>query len=244
MIVPLLGWDEVAGEAVRALRAVADRHLGQLTDALLDPDQVFAIRRRIPRILSRVTDARAVIALLGALGDKRFEVRYQSGVALAGIHQRRPDLAVDQEAVLAAVTRETHVDRRVWEGHRLLDESTADDASPFYDDLVRRRASRSLEHVFTVLSLVLPREPLRIAYRGLHASDPLLRGTALEYLQQVLPPDIRDALWPFLAGDRPAHARARNVNAVVDDLLRSHESIRIDLEKLREQSREGPTEQD
>ena len=37
----------------------------------------------------------------------------------------------------------------------------------------------------------------------LHTSDPVLRGTALEYLEGVLPPDIRDRLWPFL-GDSPA----------------------------------------
>ena len=39
-----------------------------------------------------------------------------------------------------------------------------------------------------------PTTPLQIAYRGLHTTDPVLRGTALEYLEGVLPPDIRDRL--------------------------------------------------
>jgi hypothetical protein len=41
--------------------------------------------------------------------------------------------------------------------------------------------------VFSLLSLVLPREPLQIAFRGLQSSDRQLRGTALEYLEGVLP---------------------------------------------------------
>jgi hypothetical protein len=51
-------------------------------------------------------------------------------------------------------------------------------------------------HVFTPLALVLPTEPLRIAFRGWHTDDPALRGTALEYLENVLPHQIRDRLWP------------------------------------------------
>jgi hypothetical protein len=34
------------------------------------------------------------------------------------------------------------------------------------DEAIRDRANRSLEHVFTLLALALPREPLRIAFRG------------------------------------------------------------------------------
>ena len=53
-------------------------------------------------------------------------------------------------------------------------------------------------HVFTILSLVLPAAPLRIAFRGLRSHDPGLRGTALEYLGGILPPAIRERSWPFL----------------------------------------------
>jgi hypothetical protein len=45
---------------------------------------------------------------------------------------------------------------------------------------------------------VLPAEPLRVAFRGLHSDDQRLRGTALEYLESVLPRDVRDRLWQFL----------------------------------------------
>jgi len=50
-VIPLLAWDPVADDAVKALRRVAERHVGELVDALVDPAQDFAIRRRLPRVL-------------------------------------------------------------------------------------------------------------------------------------------------------------------------------------------------
>lgn len=232
IIIQLLAWDPVAPDALRTLRASADRHVGALVDALGDPNEEFSVRRRVARVLAASCSERAVRGLLAALGDPRFEVRFQAGAALARLHERSAELVIDRAAVLAVIEREASVNRQVWESNRLLDE-LGHEESPFYDDVLRARASRSLEHVFNVLSLVYPKEPLRIAYRGLHASDPTLRGTALEYLEQVLPPRLRESLWPFLDDDRKAAPGAKTLDEVVDSLMRSHESIQLDLEKLR-----------
>jgi hypothetical protein len=109
-----------------------------------------------------------------------------------------------------------------------------DEASPYVDQYLRDRAGRSLEHVFTLLSLVLPRRPLWIAFQGLHTTDQVLRGTALEYLDSVLPTAVRDGLWP-LVEDRGGGARrpTRPRDEVVADLMRSHESIAMNLHALR-----------
>src|SRR5262249_61796336 len=105
---------------------------------------------------------------------------------------------------------------------------------PVVDELVRQRADRSLEHVFTLLALVFPRQPLQIAFRGLHTDDPLLHGTALEYLESILPPEIRRPLWPYLEDKRPKRAGpARSAEEVLRALVASSESIAIRLEELR-----------
>lgn len=226
--IPLLAWDAVASEAQSALRAVCDRHVGQIVDALLDPEQEFTIRRRLPQVLARGSSERAVQGLVAGLADRRFEVRFQCGAALARVLGRHPRLTVDRETVHEAVLQEAGVDRRVWESHRILDE----DRSPFSDDLLRERTSRSLEHVFTLLSLVYPAKPLRIAYRGLHTKDESLRGTALEYLESVLPPDIQGCLWPFLDDRRTADTSRPSADAL-DALLRSHETIQLRLDDIR-----------
>jgi hypothetical protein len=109
------------------------------------------------------------------------------------------------------------------------------------DEMLRDRANRALEHVFTVLALVLPRQPLKIAFRGLHTSDRQLRGTALEYLETSLPDDIRKALWPFLEDLRSRRSSQKTAEQVLGDLLASNQSIAVNLEALRKKK---PTESD
>ncbi|WP_437951427.1 hypothetical protein WME98_11775 [Sorangium sp. So ce296] len=199
-LLPLLERDGLISEAIRALRAVAPRATGQLLDALLDPAVSLAVRRRIPRVLQACPTQRAADGLMLGLADERFEVRYQSGVALARLLQQRAPIHLRRDDVIAAATREIEIDRRVWDAQPPNASPPAE--APLSARLLVERTSRSLEHVFRVLSLCLEREPLEIAYRALHADDAHLRGTALEYLENVLPAPIRESLWPYL-GARP-----------------------------------------
>jgi hypothetical protein len=214
---------------------VAEERVGELIDALLDPNQPFAVRRRLARVFSVCVSQRAVDGLLLGLDDQRFEVRFQCGRSLSAIVERNAMVRINPDGVFDVVRREVVVSRPVWESHRLLDSPDEDERS-FVDEFLKDRAGQSLAHVFTLLSLVLPTMPLQIAFRGLHTDDPGLRGTALEYLEGVLPADIRERLWPFVEGSslhKGAPSRPRE--DIVADLLRSNESIQLNLEELRRQ---------
>jgi hypothetical protein len=232
-VIPLLAWDPVADHAIRALRTVAHRHVGSLADALLNPYEEFAVRRRIPRVLAVCRSQRAVDSLLLGLEDIRFEVRFQCGRSLAIIAAKLPDARIDAARVFEVVQKEVAVGRPVWEGRHLLDRLDDGESETFVDEFVRARANQSLAHVFTVLSLVLPAEPLQIALRGLHADDQHLRGTALEYLESILPPMVRDPLWPFLEDHRPAGRTDKPREDILADLLRSNHSIMLNLEEIK-----------
>jgi hypothetical protein len=231
-VIPLLAWDPVAEDAVRALRKVAEERVGELVDALLDPNQPFAVRRRLARAFSVCVSQRSVDGLLLGLEDLRFEVRFQCGRSLASIVEKNPRIRIDRERVFDVVRRELAVSRPVWQSHRLLDTVDPEDRS-FVDEFLKDRAGQSVAHVFTLLTLVLPTAPLQIAYRGLHTNDPKLRGTALEYLEGVLPQDINQRLAPFLGTETPAPHDARPREEILADLLRSNESIMLNLEELR-----------
>jgi len=232
--VALLAWDPVTQDAIAALRRVGPAAIDALVEPILDSDSDFTIRRRVPLVLGTIADPRSVQALLLSMTDRRFEVRYRSGRALAHLHSLDPTLSVPADIVFGAVRREVEVSAAAWESRGLLDRTDDEAWSPVMDELVRDRADRSLEHVFTLFALVLPRKPLRIAFRALHTGDPLLRGTALEYLETVLPADVRRPLWPFLEPDRTRHGpAARSHGEALDELLRMNDSIAIKLEDLR-----------
>jgi hypothetical protein len=238
-VIPLLAWDPVANDAIFALRRIASSHVGALADALLNPYEDFAVRRRIPRVLAICRTQRAADSLLLGLEDIRFEVRFQCGRSLAAIKAKQPDVHIDAARIFDVVQKEVAVGRPVWEGRRLLDRLDEGESS-VADEFIKSRASQSLAHVFTVLSLVLPAEPLQIALRGLHVEDQNLRGTALEYLESILPPIVREPLWPFLEDRRPSARPERARDEILADLVRSNHSIMLNLEELKRRADPAP----
>src|SRR5262245_20523147 len=73
----------------------------------------FAVRRRIPRVLSVTDSQRAFDGLVQGLFDHRFEVRFQSGRALAQIQDRATAINADHSLITQAVLRELSVEKEV-----------------------------------------------------------------------------------------------------------------------------------
>lgn len=193
-VIPLLADDELFPPAAAALRRASGRLTGQLVDALLDTQQDPVVRRRIPRVLKGVPTQRAVDGLMEGLAAERSDVRYRCARALLSVRARNRALSMPRLAVLDAALRET---------------AQATDSG------------RVLDHVFTLLALVLDRDPLETALRALRTEDQGLRGTALEYLDNVLPAPLRDAIWPRLGGAARPAPSGRSADEIRDDLLRS-----------------------
>ena len=173
--------------------------------------------------------------LIAGLADQRFEVRYRCGRALGRLQAKDVPLSLAADDLYAVVLKEVKLDRRVWDRRRQLDELDLQDGDedPYFDELLRKRAHRRLEHVFTLLGLTLPREPLKIAFRGLHTEDEHLKGTALEYLDSVLPAEIRERLWPYLTAEPAGRRPERPREEIVADLMSSSLSIEMKLEEMK-----------
>jgi hypothetical protein len=193
-VIPLLARDSLFEAASASLRRSASRCTGQLVDALLDPHLPPVLRRRVARVLKGVPTQRAADGLLLALDDARFDLRYRCAQALLRVHTLNPAVVVAPARVIEIVAREA---------------ARAGD-SP-----------RHLEHCFTLLGLVLEKDPLDIAYRALQAPDARLRGTALEYLENVVPAPVRERLWPRLGAPAVPRPSGRSAQEMRDELLRS-----------------------
>ncbi|HEX2250247.1 MAG TPA: HEAT repeat domain-containing protein [Gemmatimonadales bacterium] len=235
-VIALLAWDAVAPAAVRSLCKVASASTDRLLAHLLDPDEDFAVRRRLVNVLASCPSPEVFEGLFQALSDRRFEVRYRAGRALSRLAGEIPNVQVNRDRVLELVLKEMGVDRGIWESRQLID--VADEvSSPMESEVLRERVSRSLEHLFTLLSLIFPRETLRLAFHALHTEDAYLRGTALEYLETVLPEIVWARLLPLLGHGEVPVGSARGSAEALRDLLASRESISLALARVRE--REG-----
>jgi hypothetical protein len=198
--IPLLARDGLFEPVSASLRAAAPRCTGQLVDALLDAQLEPVVRRRVARVLKGVPTQRAADGLLLGLGEPRFDLRYRSAQALLRVRAHNPSIAIPTDRILDIVAHEA---------------AHAGD-SP-----------RHLEHCFTLLGIVLERGPLDSAYRALQSSDAGLRGTALEYLENVLPGPVRERLWPHLGGAVRPVPSGRSTAQMRDELLRSTMSMRV-----------------
>jgi hypothetical protein len=208
LAIELLAWDPVMAAARGGLERMGAGITGMLVDVLLDRDRDFTVRRRVPRVLALLPSQRSVEGLFAALEDQRFEVRFYSGRALYLLLRDHAELNVTQERIWEAINRELSLQRTVWQSHRLLDSRDAAGKDWFFDDQLKDRADRNLEHLFTLLSLLLPVDAVRIAFRALHTDDRQLKGTAFEYLESATPSHTRQLLLPLLEADAENRLRS------------------------------------
>jgi hypothetical protein len=181
---------------------------GQLVDALLDPDGDPAVRRRIPRVLKACATARSAAGLRLALDDTAFDIRAAAAAALAALHERSSVVEVGREEVLARVRREL------------------DSGEP---------VDRQIPQLFALLSLSLERVPLQIAWAAMRGQDRALKGTALEYLSNVLPDDVFPRIRSVLgAASAPAPPVRRPVEQVADELRASSVGLRLEQPPWRD----------
>jgi hypothetical protein len=181
---------------------------------LLDSAAPEIVRRRLPLVLKSCASSLARDGLMQALSAPSFEVRLRCGRALLALTERHPELAVNGQLALSAVEREL---------------SNADDHDRIH------------EHVFNLLGLALEREPVRISALAFESDDAYLRGTALEYLETVLPTRIYSALLPHLAAKStpalkgtPASKR-REPEAVRARLLDAAATMQMTRDQVRRQ---------
>jgi len=143
-----------------------------------------------------------------ALASFGFEVRLRCGRALLALTDEHPELAKPFPEALSLVHRDV-----------------GGNGEPH---LVR-------EHIFNLLALALDREPVRIAARAFTTDDAYVRGTALEYLDTVLPPHIVATLRPLLSVSRPPSTVRRPASEVRADLIRAGTTMTVSLDELRRQ---------
>ncbi|MCM2257143.1 MAG: hypothetical protein NDJ94_15960 [Vicinamibacteria bacterium] len=199
LAIPLLDRNELYLDVLRALRRAAPAHAGALVDALLDPTTPETVRRRLPRALRGVDPPRAVPGLLMALLTTSFEVRYECGVALLRLVPEGVALPLRDEDVHGLAARELV---HLRPGHAL--------AEP-----------RRLEHVFHLLSLLHDRRALRSSLWAVRGGG-ALRGTALEYLDNVLPDAVAEPLFLALGTSRMRGDHTdRTTTALAEQLARA-----------------------
>lgn len=194
VVIPLLDDKDVKAEATAALEEVAMHHIGQLADVLAQTEALhYRLRARVAHLIGELDTPRAVDALVMGLADPRFEVRLACGRSLLKIRDRGVELERPDRFFAAA---KAELDRLAsTPSPKTTDLSEGQDV---FATLMKDRSDRTTEHLFRLVALVLPQEPIERAFKATLADDARAKGTALEYLENVLPADLWRRLAPIV----------------------------------------------
>ncbi len=199
-VVPHLANEQLAKPVVGALRTMGPDVIGVLADAMLNEAQHIAVRRRVPHVLRALRGSRVASALTRALSADALDVRFRAALALLEVTKEERALLPDAKDVFALALAELE--------HGPL-------------------SQKAMDHVFALLALCTTRGSLELVRQGLKTDDRKLRGTALEYLESLLPEAVRAPLVQALAQrPEPRATEVRSEAQLLDELKRS---IRADL---------------
>ncbi len=220
-LVAALGRGELSDEASGALAAFGESVLPELEAALRDPATPLEVRREVPSVLVRTGTDRAEQILIEALLESDVTLRHRVVASLNKLRSRHPEIDIDPHIIELLLAAEIAGHYRSYQILGPLRAQLQDD-DPILEAL-RHSMEQEIERIFRVMALLLPEQGLHDAYVGLRSSNPVIRANALEFLDNVLKPELRQVLVPLLDSQVSIEERIAIANRLVGAPLDSPE---------------------
>ena len=208
-----LGRPELAEDAAEALARMGDAVVPQIARALADDSLPVDVRRELPPVLLRIGSAAAEAALVGSLLEADGTVRYRVIASLNKLRAVRPDIRIDPAVLELLLAAEIAGHYRSYQVLGPL-RGRLPGNDPVLEAL-RLSMEGELERIFRLMSLLFPHGGLHDAYVGLQSSSATIRGNALEFLENVLPAELRQVLVPLLDSQVTVEERIRMAERIV-----------------------------
>ncbi len=185
-----LSWRDDRRVAREALASLGDDVVPLIASALDDRSRSRSLRLQLPRVLRHIGTQAALDALLFSNANDDPSLHYRVGIALAQLHDEQPELEINLQRQLEALTR-----RR--DGALALIEPYRDSRAALGEDslltrVIGDRLDQSMELSFWLLGLRRDARGLRRAHTLLLGSDTRRRAWALELVENVVSPEERE----------------------------------------------------
>lgn len=218
MLLHALARPDLTDDAISALAALGRNAVPLLEAALGDVAVPLEARREIPAVLVRIGTPEAERALLAGLLDADAPLRQRVIASLNKIRLRHPQLTIDRTAIDLLLAAEIAGHYRSYQLLVPLEDETVSAA-------LRHSMEQELERIFRLMALIFPAPALYDAYVGVRSSNPIVRANALEYLENVLSPELRGVLLPLIDSQVSDEERAHLADRVIGAPLQSTDEI-------------------
>ena len=212
-VIDRLGDATLTDDTVEALAGFGDRVVGTLRDYLTDLDTPIDVRRQIPAVLLRIGTQQAHSVLADSMLDADTQVRFSVIIGLNKLGELHPTWAIDRRLVETVLGAEIMGHLRSYQILGTLGRELSDPAP--VTEAIRDAMERELERIFRLMKLLFPQQDLHSAYVGVQSRNPVVHDNALEFLENVLSPQLRSLLLPLLDSEVPATSRIELANRVL-----------------------------
>jgi AAA family ATP:ADP antiporter len=204
---------DVWRQALLASETIGEDAVEVLALRLGDRSLAVDTRREIPPSLMRIGTESAERALIAGLMDADSAVRHRVISALNKLKQQRRPGALDDDMLELLLAAEIAGHYRSYQLLGAL--RSAENPSAAVIAALQASMEQELERIFRLIALVSPDEALHDAYVGVRSSNKLVRANAIEYLEHILKPELRQVLLPLIDSQVEEAERIRLANILV-----------------------------
>jgi AAA family ATP:ADP antiporter len=195
-LVNALARSDLLEDAANALAHHGDPAVAEIERRLTDPDTPLEIKRELPAVLVRIGTPWAARVLVECLLQADVTLRHRIVVSLNQLQSQRRDIRIDRDVVELMLAAEIAGHYRSYQVFVPLrarlkagDEALAKLTESMEGELAR---------IFRLMALLYPDAALHDAYIGVRSSSAAVRANALEFLENILPVELRQVLLPLI----------------------------------------------
>jgi HEAT repeat protein len=207
---------------VASLATFGDRIVGTLRDYLMDAQVNAAIRRVIPFALEAIGTKAAQDLLTESVLDRDVIVRYHTITALNRLGQAHPERSTDRKLIESVLAAEIMGHYRSYQVFGTLGGALKDPSNPIEHGL-RESMEKETERIFRLLKILYPQYDLHSAYVSLQSRDPIVHDNAVEFMDSVLPPEVRALIIPLFDREVSITTRIEMANRMLGAALTDRE---------------------
>lgn len=198
---------------LKAINNYGQAMLNVLLKKLTDKNTDSNIKRWIPKSIAYFNTQRAVNTLiLGFIASADLMVRLECVAHLSKLKEDNPNLVFDEKQIVKLILEECklydntinamHTQIIVHYLRRKKLKSTIPDtemnARESLMDLLERRLDNGLQRIFKLLELRYAQNDVRVAYQSIISDEQEKRTNAIEFLDILLNPNLKNALIPIV----------------------------------------------
>ncbi|MGH9862688.1 MAG: Npt1/Npt2 family nucleotide transporter [Candidatus Acidiferrales bacterium] len=201
----------LAPAIVETLAKFGDRVVGTLRDSLTDTAVPMEARREVASLLGRIGTQTAALALQENLLVTDTTLRFRVISSLNKVQRDQPGIELDHQTVEMVLLAEIMGHYR---SYQVLGTLGSDLDDPMGRP-IKQSMDQELERIFRLLGLLFPQYDLHSAYTGIQSKNLVVHDNALEFIDTIFKPQMRNLLVPLIDGEVSMGERVRLANQVI-----------------------------